>query len=155
MVQSGAHDRIQALLHHVCHRPYGAKEVHNKLQMKDLVRGANQSRLASMFAYGIWPSHGWDEFLPKQGGRLPHVPILACKCRQPGHRSTFASDCPTQPRAELAASTVHRNGAPERPGDHIGHYKLLQQIGEGGCGVVFMAEQEEPIGRRVALKTMA
>src|SRR5678815_2490553 len=31
-------------------------------------------------------------------------------------------------------------------------YKLLQQIGEGGCGVVFMAEQEEPIRRRVALK---
>ena len=42
--------------------------------------------------------------------------------------------------------------AGEKPGDRIGHYKLLQQIGEGGCGVVFMAEQEEPIRRRVALK---
>src|SRR5881397_2621771 len=40
----------------------------------------------------------------------------------------------------------------EKPGDRIGHYKLLQQIGEGGCGVVFMAEQEEPVRRRVALK---
>src|SRR5881628_1818147 len=40
----------------------------------------------------------------------------------------------------------------EKPGDRIGHYKLLQQIGEGGCGVVFMAEQEAPIRRRVALK---
>ena len=40
----------------------------------------------------------------------------------------------------------------EKPGDHIGRYKLLQQIGEGGCGVVFMAEQEEPVRRRVALK---
>src|SRR5215218_10005555 len=39
-----------------------------------------------------------------------------------------------------------------KPGDHIGHYKLLQQIGEGGCGVVFMAEQEEPVRRHVALK---
>ena len=38
------------------------------------------------------------------------------------------------------------------PGDRIGHYKLLQKIGEGGCGVVFMAEQEEPIRRRVAFK---
>src|SRR5215510_6813525 len=28
----------------------------------------------------------------------------------------------------------------EKPGDRIGHYKLLQQIGEGGCGIVFMAE---------------
>src|ERR1043166_31858 len=40
----------------------------------------------------------------------------------------------------------------EKPGDKIGRYKLLQQIGEGGCGVVYMAEQEEPVRRRVALK---
>ena len=42
----------------------------------------------------------------------------------------------------------------ERPGDCIGHYKLLQQIGEGGCGVVYMAEQEQPVRRRVALKVI-
>ena len=42
----------------------------------------------------------------------------------------------------------------EKPGDKIGHYKLLQQIGEGGCGVVYMAEQEQPIRRRVALKVI-
>src|SRR5437016_5574067 len=42
----------------------------------------------------------------------------------------------------------------ERPGDRIGRYKLLQQIGEGGCGVVYMAEQEEPVHRRVALKVI-
>src|SRR5689334_12097880 len=35
---------------------------------------------------------------------------------------------------------------------HIGSYKLLQQIGEGGMGTVFMAEQTEPVQRRVALK---
>ncbi len=40
----------------------------------------------------------------------------------------------------------------EKPGAHIGSYKLLQKIGEGGCGVVYMAEQEEPVRRRVALK---
>lgn len=40
----------------------------------------------------------------------------------------------------------------EKTGDKIGHYKLLQQIGEGGCGVVYMAEQEQPVRRRVALK---
>ena len=44
--------------------------------------------------------------------------------------------------------------AGEKPGDRIGRYKLLQQIGEGGCGVVFMAEQEEPVRRRVALKVV-
>ena len=40
----------------------------------------------------------------------------------------------------------------EKTGDWIGRYKLLQQIGEGGCGVVFMAEQEEPVRRKVAIK---
>ncbi len=34
----------------------------------------------------------------------------------------------------------------------IGAYKLLQKLGEGGCGVVYMAEQEQPIRRRIALK---
>ena len=42
----------------------------------------------------------------------------------------------------------------EQPGDRIGRYKLLEQIGEGGCGMVFMAEQEEPIRRKVALKVI-
>src|SRR5262245_29795219 len=40
----------------------------------------------------------------------------------------------------------------EGPGTRIGPYKLLQQIGEGGFGSVFMAEQEEPVRRKVALK---
>ncbi len=42
----------------------------------------------------------------------------------------------------------------ERAGDQIGNYRLLQQIGEGGVGVVFMAEQENPVRRRVALKVL-
>jgi WD40 repeat protein/serine/threonine protein kinase len=40
----------------------------------------------------------------------------------------------------------------EGPGTVIGRYKLLQQIGEGGMGVVYMAEQQEPVRRKVALK---
>jgi eukaryotic-like serine/threonine-protein kinase len=42
----------------------------------------------------------------------------------------------------------------EQPGDRIGRYKLLEKIGEGGHGVVYMAEQAEPIRRRVALKVI-
>jgi serine/threonine protein kinase/tetratricopeptide (TPR) repeat protein len=42
----------------------------------------------------------------------------------------------------------------EKPGDRIGRYKLLEKIGEGGCGVVYVAEQEEPVRRRVALKVI-
>jgi serine/threonine protein kinase/tetratricopeptide (TPR) repeat protein len=54
------------------------------------------------------------------------------------------------------ASTLVPNVAAsgEKAGDRIGHYKLLQQIGEGGCGVVYMAEQEEPVRRQVALKVI-
>ncbi|MHC4426415.1 MAG: serine/threonine protein kinase, partial [Planctomycetota bacterium] len=40
----------------------------------------------------------------------------------------------------------------EGPGTVIGRYKLLEQIGEGGFGVVYMADQTKPISRRVALK---
>jgi serine/threonine protein kinase len=42
----------------------------------------------------------------------------------------------------------------EHPGTQIGPYKLLQQIGEGGMGVVYMAEQTQPVQRRVALKVI-
>ncbi len=42
----------------------------------------------------------------------------------------------------------------EKPGDRIGRYKLRERIGEGGCGVVYVAEQEEPVRRKVALKVI-
>jgi len=42
----------------------------------------------------------------------------------------------------------------EKPGDRIGRYTLREQIGEGGCGVVYAAEQEEPVRRKVALKVI-
>jgi eukaryotic-like serine/threonine-protein kinase len=57
--------------------------------------------------------------------------------------------------APKQVGTIRLTLAPtEQPGDRIGRYKLLQQIGEGGCGVVYMAEQEEPVKRRVALKVI-
>jgi WD40 repeat protein/serine/threonine protein kinase len=51
--------------------------------------------------------------------------------------------------------TTAAGGAPaECPGAAVGPYKLLEQIGEGGFGVVFMAEQARPVRRRVALKML-
>jgi eukaryotic-like serine/threonine-protein kinase len=52
------------------------------------------------------------------------------------------------------APAIPAVSAEEKPGDWIGRHKLLQKIAEGGCGVVWMAEQEEPVRRRVALKVI-
>jgi WD40 repeat protein/serine/threonine protein kinase len=48
--------------------------------------------------------------------------------------------------------TVNYEPVSERPGTMIGPYKLMEQIGEGGMGLVFVAEQQHPVRRKVALK---
>src|SRR5437016_4390698 len=59
-----------------------------------------------------------------------------------------------QPGAGVSSKTTLLVPKTEGVGDRIGRYKLLQEIGEGGCGTVYMAEQEEPVRRRVALKVI-
>jgi serine/threonine protein kinase len=55
----------------------------------------------------------------------------------------------------IACGTVKNDAiASGDEGDLISSYKLLQKIGEGGCGVVCMAEQQSPVRRRVALKVI-
>src|SRR5262249_10816112 len=49
-------------------------------------------------------------------------------------------------------ATVDEQPVTERPGTVIGPYKLKEQIGEGGMGLVFVAEQQQPVRRKVALK---
>jgi serine/threonine protein kinase len=56
--------------------------------------------------------------------------------------------------AAPAAATIDQPNTTERPGTVIGAYKLLQQIGEGGMGTVFMAEQTHPVQRKVAVKVI-
>jgi hypothetical protein len=55
----------------------------------------------------------------------------------------FLRDPPAEPRPTVAYRPIT-----EGPGTVIGPYKLLQQIGEGGMGVVYLAEQTEPVRRR-------
>jgi WD40 repeat protein/serine/threonine protein kinase len=57
------------------------------------------------------------------------------------------------PAPDLGA-TVAQPPAREGPGTLVGPYKLLEQIGEGGFGVVYMAEQAQPLRRKVALKVL-
>jgi serine/threonine protein kinase/tetratricopeptide (TPR) repeat protein len=55
---------------------------------------------------------------------------------------------------QAGVATVDPAPLAERPGTRIGPYKLLEQVGEGGFGLVFVAEQQEPVKRRVALKVI-
>ena len=62
-----------------------------------------------------------------------------------------AADFLSSPVEEVPSANGHASCL-EQPGSFVGPYKLLQEIGEGGMGVVFMAEQAEPLRRTVALK---
>ena len=64
--------------------------------------------------------------------------------------SFFADD--QEPQNPALEETVQRSRTDDTAGNTIGPYKLLQQIGEGGMGSVWMAEQQQPVRRMVALK---
>lgn len=53
---------------------------------------------------------------------------------------------------EPLADPLWREFLPEKKGDTIGRYTLIQQIGEGGFGTVYLAGQNQPVKRQVALK---
>ncbi len=76
--------------------------------------------------------------------RIAHVEALLAAADGPD--SLLDRPVPATPMTTFDQPTT------ESPGTIIGPYKLLQQIGEGGMGVVYMAEQTEPVRRRVALK---
>ncbi len=99
------------------------------------------------------PPGEWEAYLDEACGddaELRRQAALLLKAHEAGGSlSTSAPDTTT--------STEPAHGAPgvevdEGVGTVIGPYKLLQSIGEGGMGTVFMAEQMHPVRRRVALK---
>lgn len=69
------------------------------------------------------------------------------------HQHSLAEEILASGKFEQPVSTEEANAA-ESPGKRIGPYRLLKRIGEGGCGVVYEAEQEEPFHRKVALKVI-
>jgi serine/threonine protein kinase len=80
----------------------------------------------------------------------------ACLLRDCGEDTELRREVEELLRAAVEADEVFESHPPqpalEQAGSRIGHYHLLQRIGEGGCGVVYMAEQETPVRRKVALK---
>jgi serine/threonine protein kinase/Leucine-rich repeat (LRR) protein len=89
-----------------------------------------------------------EAFLPVVCGSDPALMKEVRKLLAAHEQSEGHLDAPVSPAIEAEMARLK----PEEAGDFIGHYKLLQQIGEGGFGTVWMAEQQQPVKRRVALK---
>ncbi len=95
------------------------------------------------------PPHERAAYLEQAAGGDRHILAEALELLRTLDDPTFMS----APTGAGLSGALDPNGAlREGPGSRIGRYKLLQLIGEGGFGAVFMAEQAEPVVRRVALK---
>src|SRR4051812_4463436 len=62
------------------------------------------------------------------------------------------TDSLLEPADPSVVATIDMSSEAERPGTMIGPYELLEEVGEGGMGVVYVAEQTKPVRRKVALK---
>ncbi len=87
-----------------------------------------------------------EAYLTQACGRDPRLREQVIELLQLNSQAGDFLETPVPGVSDLVPAT--RADLEEKPGDKIGPYKLLQKIGEGGCGVVYMAEQETPIHRR-------
>jgi eukaryotic-like serine/threonine-protein kinase len=119
-----------------------------------------KARELFLHAVGKLPTEQWDGYvgqacggdaaLEQQVGHLLQVHREAGSFLDRPAAAVGATGAFTPAPGEEAAAVPLR----ERPGTVIGPYKLLQQIGEGGMGTVFLAEQTHPVQRKVALKVI-
>src|SRR6202453_1397479 len=82
---------------------------------------------------------------------MTDTPLALCPRCSPPYGTEAAAPADEIGRSGTVRAPIR---ATEQAGDMIGRYKLLQEIGAGAFGVVYMAEQEEPVRRRVALKVI-
>src|SRR6266702_935707 len=120
----------------------------------------HKARALFLHAAGQLPPEQWDGYigeacggdaeLEQQVGHLLQVHREAGSfLDRPAAAVGATRDFESAPGAGAAAGPLR-----EGPGTVIGPYQLLQQIGEGGMGTVFMAEQQHPVRRKVALKVI-
>src|SRR5262245_10374817 len=109
----------------------------------------NQAKAIFVEAVEKYEPDAWPAFLdrPRAGtpGRRRRVEGRLRAPREAGTGAYQAGADEEVPPGEVT-------GAGESVGSAIGPYKLLQRIGEGGMGTVWMAEQTQPVQRKVALK---
>jgi serine/threonine protein kinase len=111
----------------------------------------NFDKLMSVFQAALekYPPEEWDVFVRNAAGDDEELFRRTCQLLQAHANGDSLLDRPV-----VAANLTVDQPIPEKPGNPIGPYVLLQQIGEGGFGVVFLAEQERPVRRKVALKVI-
>jgi serine/threonine protein kinase/tetratricopeptide (TPR) repeat protein len=96
----------------------------------------------------VSPEQWEDRLIEASGGDQELLVRVRALLRAHAEPGSFLQD----PAVANQPSATEIQPITEKPGSQIGPYKLLQQIGEGGFGVVYMAEQKAPVKRRVALK---
>jgi len=102
----------------------------------------NQSSLREIFnqALELAPGADRDQFLAQACSNNADLRRRVEELIQAHDRAAGFLE-KTPPAAAAKGTIVLQLPLTEKPGDRIGRYKILQQIGEGGCGVVYMAEQ--------------
>src|SRR4051794_31708421 len=112
----------------------------------------NQTRVQELFAEAVeLPAEQRERFVQTACGS--NATLLAEIKALLGAHGQAVEEFLAEPAVQIAHGTVAAY-APllEAPGARVGRYHLLHPIGEGGFGTVFLAEQERPVRRRVALK---
>jgi serine/threonine protein kinase/WD40 repeat protein len=111
---------------------------------------ANRVKLIFLAAVEKYPADRWAAYLDEAcAGDVALRRQVEVLLQAHGGVDRLFDHSAAGPAADVDPPAVR-----ERPGTVIGPYKLLEQIGEGGFGVVFMAEQQEPIRREVAVKVL-
>jgi WD40 repeat protein/serine/threonine protein kinase/tetratricopeptide (TPR) repeat protein len=113
-----------------------------------------QNQVRSIFLHAVenYPPERWEGYLDEVCRDDPDLRGRVKALLEADQKADSLLDSPGPPASGLGATASWPGPPAEDPGTVIGPYKLLEVLGEGGMGVVYMAEQQRPVRRRVALK---
>jgi serine/threonine protein kinase len=97
---------------------------------------------------------GDEDALRQRVEALLQEHVAAASLREESDADTGHTEASAEDAAAVAPGITRAEHPAETVGSHIGPYKLLQKLGEGGMGIVWAAEQMEPVKRRVAVKVI-